>query len=114
MADLDLEPGYMIFASPPGMLLLSFEPDDYNGGARWDPVIATIFRTIEDAIAVALQVSDHEGVADVVILDALTREKVDWSTWVPPPHPSKSSSKRRRLLDTTRSASRTTPKRSRS
>lgn len=67
-----------------------FIPDEYNGAASWGcRQEAYVWRTLEEAIAVVLQVSEHEGVGQAVVLDAQTQEHVDSASWVPrrPSHP---------------------------
>lgn len=68
----------------------SFDPDDVGGSASWGSrTEARVWRTIDEAIAVVLLVSDHEGVGQAVVLDAQTMQTVDSPTWVPrrPSHP---------------------------
>ena len=51
--------------------LVAWEPDEYDGGARWGYASeAHRFRRIEEAIGIALLASEHEGVGPCQVLDA--------------------------------------------
>lgn len=76
---LDELPGkYDQRRSPGGGYVAHFVADDGpNGAANWSwRHRAKIFRSLAEAIACALIVSEHEGVGDAVVLDAHTTEKV--------------------------------------
>ena len=67
-----------------GGYVKAFERDHLDGSASWGHrTEALVLRTLEEAIALALLCSEHEGAGTCVVMDAQTMQRVDSATWKP-------------------------------